>query len=114
MLTALYPLVLSGCITVTENHLAQNSDSEIKHNPIDMAESRLALGLGYLDNGNMSKARENLEKAIHYAPDDYRTQLAMAHYHEMVEETDAARHTYHAALKAHPKNGNVLNNYPIF
>ncbi|CAH8218757.1 type IV pilus biogenesis/stability protein PilW [Vibrio aestuarianus] len=114
MLTALYPLVLSGCITVTENHLAQNSDSEIKHNPIDMAESRLALGLGYLDNGNMSKARENLEKAIHYAPDDYRTQLAMAHYHEMVEETDAARHTYHAALKAHPKNGNVLNNYGTF
>lgn len=113
-LIALCPLVLTGCITVTDNHLAQNSSSQVQRDPIDMAESRLALGLGYLDNGNMSKARENLEKAISYAPDDYRTQLAMAHYYETVEETNAARNTYHTALKAHPNNGNVLNNYGTF
>ncbi|MCE7614461.1 type IV pilus biogenesis/stability protein PilW [Vibrio fluvialis] len=102
-------LSLTGCITVTES-----DNSDLKSDPVEMAESRIALGLGYLENGSMIKARENLEKAMQHAPHYYRSQLSMAHYFETVGETDSARDTYRTALRDHPKNGNVLNNYGTF
>ncbi|EPM7842973.1 type IV pilus biogenesis/stability protein PilW [Vibrio fluvialis] len=102
-------LSLTGCITVKES-----DNSDLKSDPVEMAESRIALGLGYLENGSMIKARENLEKAMQHAPHYYRSQLSMAHYFETVGEIDSARDTYRAALRDHPKNGNVLNNYGTF
>ncbi|MGC9553293.1 type IV pilus biogenesis/stability protein PilW [Vibrio metoecus] len=102
-------LALSGCVTVTET-----SDIAAQSDPTEMAEARIALGLGYLENGSMIKARENLEKALQHAPDYYRSQLSMAHYFEMVGENDSARKIYQSALNQHPKNGNVLNNFGTF
>ncbi|PAR36485.1 type IV pilus biogenesis/stability protein PilW [Vibrio metoecus] len=102
-------LALSGCVTVTET-----SDIAAQSDPTEMAEARIALGLGYLENGSMIKARENLEKALQHAPDYYRSQLSMAHYFEMVGENDSARKMYQSALNHHPKNGNVLNNFGTF
>lgn len=93
-------LALSGCVTVTET-----SDIAAQSDPTEMAEARIALGLGYLENGSMIKARENLEKALQHAPDYYRSQLSMAHYFEMVGENDSARKMYQSTLNQHPKTG---------
>ncbi|WP_277207555.1 type IV pilus biogenesis/stability protein PilW [Vibrio misgurnus] len=100
---------LNGCVTVSET-----AQPTLQSDPTEMAEARIALGLGYLDNGNMIKARENLEKALQHAPSYYRAQLSMAHYFEAVGENDAARKMYRTALSQHPKNGNVLNNFGTF
>ncbi|ENM3913861.1 type IV pilus biogenesis/stability protein PilW [Vibrio cholerae] len=102
-------IALAGCVTVTET-----AGNATQSDPTEMAESRIALGLGYLENGSMIKARENLEKALQHAPDYYRSQLSMAHYYEAVGENDSARKMYRTALSKHPKNGNVLNNFGTF
>ncbi|MBN7284776.1 type IV pilus biogenesis/stability protein PilW [Vibrio cholerae] len=102
-------IALAGCVTVTET-----AGNATQSNPTEMAEARIALGLGYLENGSMIKARENLEKALQHAPDYYRSQLSMAHYYEAVGENDSARKMYRTALSEHPKNGNVLNNFGTF
>ncbi|GHW82686.1 fimbrial biogenesis and twitching motility protein, putative [Vibrio cholerae] len=102
-------IALAGCVTVTET-----AGNATQSDPTEMAEARIALGLGYLENGSMIKARENLEKALQHAPDYYRSQLSMAHYYEAVGENDSARKMYRAALSEHPKNGNVLNNFGTF
>ncbi|EGR3962787.1 type IV pilus biogenesis/stability protein PilW [Vibrio cholerae] len=102
-------IALTGCVTVTET-----AGNATQSDPTEMAEARIALGLGYLENGSMIKARENLEKALQHAPDYYRSQLSMAHYYEAVGENDAARTMYRTALSKHPKNGNVLNNFGTF
>ncbi|EGR2405461.1 type IV pilus biogenesis/stability protein PilW [Vibrio cholerae] len=102
-------IALAGCVTVTET-----AGNATQSNPTEMAEARIALGLGYLKNGSMIKARENLEKALQHAPDYYRSQLSMAHYYEAVGENDSARKMYRTALSEHPKNGNVLNNFGTF
>ncbi len=102
-------IALAGCVTVTET-----AGNATQSDPTEMAESRIALGLGYLENGSMIKARENLEKALQHAPDYYRSQLSMAHYYEAVGENDSARKMYRTALSEHPKNGNVLNNFGTF
>ncbi|WP_117234742.1 type IV pilus biogenesis/stability protein PilW [Vibrio maerlii] len=100
--------LLTGCITVTEGKVEMVQDTK------QMAESRISLGLGYLENGNMLKARENLELAIKHAPKYYRAQLSLAHYYEKVDEPKQAELRYKKALKLAPKNGNVLNNYGTF
>lgn len=102
-------IALTGCVTVTET-----AGNATQSDPTEMAEARIALGLGYLENGSMIKARENLEKALQHAPDYYRSQLSMAHYYEAVGENDSARKMYRTALSKHPKNGNVLNNFGTF
>ncbi|WP_239502594.1 type IV pilus biogenesis/stability protein PilW [Vibrio astriarenae] len=107
IMTGLLPLL--GCITVSDNPKA-----EVKSDPIEMSESRIELGLGYLQQGNMPKARENLEKALKHSPDYYRAQISMAHYFDTVGETDRADKLYRTSLRHHPKNGNVLNNYGTF
>ncbi|EJL6479844.1 type IV pilus biogenesis/stability protein PilW [Vibrio cholerae] len=102
-------IALAGCVTVTET-----AGNATQSDPTEMAEARIALGLGYLENGSMIKARKNLEKALQHAPDYYRSQLSMAHYYEAVGENDSARKMYRTALSEHPKNGNVLNNFGTF
>ncbi|MGO2320337.1 MAG: type IV pilus biogenesis/stability protein PilW, partial [Vibrio toranzoniae] len=81
-------LSLIGCVSVTEG------PPKIESDPIAMSESRIELGLGYMEQDNMVRARENLELAIKHAPSYYRARLSMAHYYEKVGEVDEARSTY--------------------
>ncbi len=99
----------SGCMTVTEN-----AGPKVESNEQEKAESRITLGLGYLENGNMVKAHENLEKALEHAPDYYRSMLAIAHYYDKVGETEKAYNAYDDALNEHEDNGHVLNNFGAF
>ncbi len=100
---------LSGCVTVT-----QNATSGTETDNLSKAESRIALGLGYLENGNMLKARINLEQALDYAPHYYRAMLSIAHYYDKVGEDEKAYQAYDDALRRHHTNGHVLNNYGAF
>ncbi|MDF2152307.1 type IV pilus biogenesis/stability protein PilW [Vibrio sp. CAU 1672] len=99
---------LFGCVTVTEN------EQNVQSDPVSMAESRIALGLGYLEQDNMVRAYDNLQQALSHAPRYYRAQLSMAHYYEVVGEKTKAEAMYRRALQQHSNNGNVLNNYGTF
>lgn len=100
---------LVGCVTVKED-----GSPVVKADPVAMAESRIALCLGYLEGGNMIRAHDNLQQALTHAPQYYRAQLSMAHYYETVGEDAKAEQMYKRSLRQHTKNGNVLNNYGTF
>ncbi|MCG9694814.1 type IV pilus biogenesis/stability protein PilW [Vibrio sp. Isolate22] len=102
-------ILVSGCVSVTEG-----DTKKVDSDPVSMSESRIALGLGYMEQQNMVRARENLELAIQHAPNYYRARLSMAHYYEQVGEIDEARQEYKRALRLDSSNGNVLNNYGTF
>ncbi len=100
---------LLGCVTVKEG-----GAPIVKPDPIAMAKSRIALGLGYLERGSTIRAHDNLQQALNHAPNYYRAQLSMAHYYESVGEELKAEQMYKRALRQHSNNGNVLNNYGTF
>ncbi|WP_321463279.1 type IV pilus biogenesis/stability protein PilW [uncultured Vibrio sp.] len=100
---------LLGCVTVKEG-----GAPIVKPDPIAMAKSRIALGLGYLERGSTIRAHDNLQQALNHAPNYYRAQLSMAHYYESVGEESKAEQMYKRALRQHSNNGNVLNNYGTF
>ena len=98
--------LLAGCAgSAPEEKEAQVSEA---------GQTRLQLGLEYLQQGDMNAARQNLEKALDAAPQDYRTQLGMALYAQRNGENAAAEQRYRQALKLAPGNGTVLNNYGAF
>lgn len=80
----------------------------------DASQTRLQLGLEYLQQGDMNAARQDLEKALAAAPQDYRTQLGMALYEQQIGENALAEQRYQHILKLAPGNGTVLNNYGAF
>jgi len=102
-------LLLNGCMTVEAP-----SNNVVESQPRERSEARIELGIGYLKQGNMIKARENFEIALQHDPNYYRAQLSLAHYFEQVGETQSAQNLYATALKQHPDNGDVLNNYGTF
>lgn len=99
---------LVGCVTVTDK------PNTAKFDNIKASEARISLGLGYLEEGNMVKARENLEMAVKYAPFYYRALNSVAYYYQRVGEYELAEKAYEDALDSSPKNGDVLNNYGAF
>ncbi|PWD65991.1 type IV pilus biogenesis/stability protein PilW [Pectobacterium parmentieri] len=96
-------LLLVGCV---------NSPHEVT-NPA-VAQTRLQLGLAYLARNNLDSARQNLEKAVAVAPQDYRTQLGMALYEQRIGENRLAEQRYQQVLNMVPENGSVMNNYGAF
>ena len=97
--------LLAGCSGSAPEKEAQVSEA---------GQTRLQLGLEYLQQGDMDAARQNLEKALDAAPQDYRTQLGMALYAQRNGENTEAEQRYRQALKLAPGNGTVLNNYGAF
>ncbi len=89
-------------------------ETKITKDPVTMAEARIKLGVGYLQQQQFIKARQNFEKALLHAPHYYRSQLSMAYYYEKVGDNSKAASHYHKALRDNPRNGNVMNNYGTF
>ncbi|WCE30298.1 type IV pilus biogenesis/stability protein PilW [Vibrio sp. SCSIO 43137] len=96
--------LLSACV----------SSPELESNDIRAADARISLGLNYLFRENWLKARENLEIALKYAPNYYRSLNSIAYYYQLVGENELAEKHYKKALRQSPSNGDVLNNYGVF
>lgn len=97
-----------GCVSVSDG---KNS---IKFDNIQIADSRIALGLAYLEEGQWNKARENLERAVQVAPKYHYSLISFAHYLQKVGENEQAEQHYKIALRYSPNNGDLLNNYGAF
>lgn len=100
--------ILAGCVTVTDGK------DKLKFDNIQLAESRIALGLAYLNEGQWERARYNLETAVQAAPEYHRSRISFAHYLEEVGEISQAQAQYKAAIRYSPENGDVQNNYGVF
>ncbi|WP_338062296.1 type IV pilus biogenesis/stability protein PilW [Vibrio variabilis] len=107
MQSTLLILFTSGCVTVSE-------ESKMSAAPMDAADTRIELGLSYMQREQYSRAKQDFEKALAFAPKYYRSHLSMAYYFEAVGQFEQASDTYQTALKVAPSNGEVYHNYGTF
>ncbi len=107
-------LMLSAC--VTENYENDNTTPVVQNdsNRDDIAMTRITLGLGYLNMGNTTQAKLNLEKAKRFSPDLAQVHTAFAHYYETVGEADLATLSFEKALELSENDADTLNNYGVF
>lgn len=106
-------VALAGCSSKsyieTSTGLSDNSVDKTA-----AAQSRLTLGLKYIEIENYQDAKINLDKAIGYAPDNANIYLAYAYYYQKVKEHQQAEDAYLYALDLAPNDGNIHNNFGVF
>lgn len=106
-----YGALLSGCSSNTNDHRFNNQKNI---DPIQAAKTRISLALTYLENGNVTEAKANLDKALEFAsflPDVHHS---YAYYYQTVGEVKRANQSYQAALTRAPNDPNIINSYGAF
>ena len=80
----------------------------------EASKTRVSLGLTYLQNGNFSQAKFNLDKALEFAPRNGQAHYAMAFYYQQVDEPELAEESYETALSYSRNDPDVVNSYGAF
>lgn len=100
-------LVLSGC--VTETHRVGR--------PVDLEKSLQAhvdLGLGYMAQGNLARAKEKLNRAMEIDPNAATVHNAYALLFQLENETEIAEQHFLRAIRLDPKYSAARNNFGAF
>lgn len=79
----------------------------------DVAEANLRLGIAYMQNGQLDKALEKLERAKLAKPDYAQIYNAFGLLYRKMGQSDVAEENFKRALKLDPGNSHVLNNYGL-
>ncbi len=105
--------LLFGCVsesTIVDSKRQGERQTDNKQ----IARTRLSLGLNYLQRGETSQARFNLEKARELAPDLPEVSNALAYYYQQVGELKQAEDAYREALRKDHDNADTYNNFGAF
>ena len=111
--SVLYLTLLSGCVsesTIVNNDRIGPQRTDMK----EAARTRMSLGLNYLQRGDTSQAKYNLEKAKQLAPDLSEIDNALAYYFQQVGELDQAEEAYRDSLRKDSNNADTYNNFGSF
>ncbi|PCH55306.1 MAG: hypothetical protein COC15_04465 [Legionellales bacterium] len=93
-------LLLCSCASNNSNNIAGIANVE--------------LGLGYLEAGNMVRAKSALQHALQLAPNIEETHTAMAYLLQQVGEINLADKEYQQAIKFSKQPTASYNNYGVF
>ncbi len=109
-------LFLTACVSSETSVTTKNTGAgnPTQFDPKGAAKTRVKLALVYLKKNNMQQAKENLDKALEYQPNDANIYRIFAYYYQRVNENDAAEEYYKKSLRIDPKNADTYNNYGTF
>jgi len=99
-------LALSAC--------GGNKNSRTDEQNEKSAQLNVKLASGYMKRGQLSIAKEKLERALELDDEYVPAYTTMAVLMDMINEPDEARNYYLEALDIQPKNPELLNNYGTF
>lgn len=108
-------LFLSACVSSETTVVMKNSGAGVTHfDPEAAAKTRVKLAIVYLRNDNMQAAKENLDKALSYQPNDANVLRVFAYYYQRVNENESAENYYKKSLRIDSKDADTYNNYGTF
>ena len=109
-------VLLSACVSTETSVTTKNAGAgqKMAFDPQGAADTRVKLALLYLQRNNMQQAKENIEKALEYQPDDANIYRIFAYYYQRVKEYDKAEALYKKSLSLDSENPDTYNNYGTF
>ena len=99
-------LALAACVTT--------GDLQRPKSDKDAAIANVKLGVAYMQQGNLSLAKEKLERAEKQDPKNLEVHTSLAFLYEKLGKPEDAEKQYQAALKVAPDSADVSNNYAVF
>ncbi len=104
--------LLSACTSSTGPQVDEVKQRQSKN--AKAAEVNVQLGLGYLRQGNVRRAKQKLVTAKEQAPNSPDVLGALGYYFEQTDNAIQAERYYRQALHLAPGHGAQLNNYGAF
>lgn len=86
----------------------------LQYNHQAAAQLNMQLGLGYLQEGQLVRAKEKLLLAGQQAPHDAEVNVALGYYFLQIHDFKMASKYYQSALALEPDDPRVQNNYAVF
>ena len=113
-LVSLLPVVvllnqLSGCATSSTDKEKQD-----QQRLVEVAKINTQLGLAYLDNKNLPRAKQKLLLALKQDPTLAEPWYALGYFYQKTGEYTKANSAYLHSIKLAPMRGDVQNNYGVF
>ncbi|KTC69375.1 twitching motility protein PilF [Legionella birminghamensis] len=108
-------LILCGLLLSCQHNSEVQAEKKLetqKRN--DAASYNVQLGMAYLKQGDIPRAKRKLLMAMDLTPDSPDANVAMAYYLEKTGDKSKAKTYYQKALALAPQNGSQLNNYGAF
>ncbi|MGD9841803.1 MAG: type IV pilus biogenesis/stability protein PilW [Steroidobacteraceae bacterium] len=106
-------LILCGLLSVIAACVSNDPKLGNKDN-VSAAAYNLQLGLDYFRQGNLSLAKEKLDRSLKQNPDSAQAHAAAGMLYERLNESRKADQYYSRAVALEPKNGDVVNTYAVF
>ena len=108
-------LLLSACATQSESKTDGDAlpTSATSNNP-KAASINMQLGIGYLQQGDIDRAKQKLMFAQKQDPNSPLVWDAMAYFYAATGDVQQANVLYKKAIALAPNNGKTLNNYGVF
>jgi type IV pilus assembly protein PilF len=101
---ALLTLLLGACASAPD-HLSKSQDA---------AAANTQLGNAYLNQGDLGRAKEKLDKAVSQDPNNAEVHSVRAMLFERMGDTASADSEFRTALRLAPHDPNVVNNYAVY
>lgn len=99
---------LSACVTETTGSIQQDPD------PVKQLKAYIDLGVGYVQNGEFARAKDNLNKALEIAPDSADAHNAFGYLFQLEGEYALAEDHYKKALASNPELTRARMTYGAF
>jgi len=110
-------LVLGACVTTTTTpggNTTTNSAAEREKKLQNAAALNVQLGIAYLHQGNLTLAKEKLDKAMKEGPREPSAHSAMALLYDRMGKPSDADREFREALRLAPHDPDTLNNYAVY
>jgi type IV pilus assembly protein PilF len=101
-------MVLAGCVTTKSPHL---SDS---HAEKDAAEDNTQLAWAYMQQGNLERAKDKLDRALKEDPTNANVHRVYALFYARINDQKKAEDEFREALRLAPGDPNQLNFYGVY
>lgn len=107
-----------GCVSQSDNQPSQDT-AYGNVNLNRSAKYNVQLGVGYLEQGDVERAKEKLLKAVKQAPQMPEAHYNLAHFYYLVDDFELADQHFNEAIKYAYDNtsgvlGTAYNNYGVF
>jgi type IV pilus assembly protein PilF len=103
---ALLSLLLAGCVHTTTTKNTGNQK--------DAAAYNVQLGIAYMNQGDLSRSKDKLDRALKQDPDNADVHSARAMLFTRMGNARQADEEYRTALRLAPNDPNVVNNYAVY
>jgi type IV pilus assembly protein PilF len=101
-------MLLAGCVTTRSPHLANANAAS------DAAADNVELAMAYMQEGNLGRAKEKLDRAMQENPANPNLHSAYALFYERVNDQKKAESEIHEALRLAPGDPGQLNFYGVY